>query len=415
MSEITPQELFDQRLARVLAAATCQQPDQIPVFGPFQKFPYQFAGVTFKQAMNDYALARQACHQFLDYYQPEVDFGPILAYPAKAMELLGWKAFKWPGHGLDNDNAMYQYLDGEYMTADEYDEFIYDPSGFMLGKWAPRQFTSMEGFAQTIPWRRFMWSGWMNLSFFWSTPEFQETLRAVTAGAEEAGKWWASQFQYWGEAKEKGFPMAFAAWDWPPFDILGDTLRGTRNILADMRRRPSKLHDALEVATRIFVEYGSGAAGAPLPFTWVWVHKSTREFMSDAQFQEFYWPYLRKGLLALIEKGIIPVVYWEADWESRLKHVADIPAGKIIYHLSATNFERAWDALGGKVCLMGNVPNVMLLGGTPDDVKAYCKRIIDYTRGKPGLIMDAAVMLDEARPENVKAMFDFTREYGVYR
>jgi uroporphyrinogen-III decarboxylase len=57
----------------------------------------------------------------------------------------------------------------------------------------------------------------------------------------------------------------------------------------------------------------------------------------------------------------------------------------------------------------------MLLGGTPDDVKAYCKRIIDYTRGKPGLIMDAAVMLDEARPENVKAMFDFTREYGVYR
>ena len=36
---------------------------------------------------------------------------------------------------------MYQYVDDEYMTADEYDEFIYDPSGFMLGKWAPRQFT----------------------------------------------------------------------------------------------------------------------------------------------------------------------------------------------------------------------------------------------------------------------------------
>ena len=325
MSEITPQELFDQRLARVLAAATCQQPDRIPVFGPFQKFPYQFAGVTFKQAMNDYALARQACHQFLDYYQPEVDFGPILAYPAKAMDLLGWKAFKWPGHGLDNDNAMYQYLDGEYMTADEYDEFIYDPSGFMLGKWAPRQFTSMEGFAQTIPWRRFMWSGWMNLSFFWSTPEFQETLRAVTAGAEETGKWWASQFQYWGEAKEKGFPMAFAAWDWPPFDILGDTLRGTRNILADMRRRPSKLHDALEVATKIFVEYGSGAAGAPLPFTWVWVHKSTREFMSDAQFQEFYWPYLRKGTQTVwVSRGSTRILPMCSDFSSPMR-VHDSP------------------------------------------------------------------------------------------
>lgn len=58
---------------------------------------------------------------------------------------------------------MYQYQDGEYMTADEYDEFVYNPSGFMLGKWAPRQFKSLEGFSQTIPWRRFMWSGWMNL------------------------------------------------------------------------------------------------------------------------------------------------------------------------------------------------------------------------------------------------------------
>ena len=111
--------------------------------------------------------------------------------------------------------------------------------------------------------------------------------------------------------------------------------------------------------------------------------------MSDSQFKEFYWPYLRKGLLALIDKGITPVIYWEADWESRLEHIADIPYGKIVYHLSNTNFERAWDVLGGKVCLMGNVPNVMLLGGTPDDVKAYCKRIIDYTKGKPGLIMEA--------------------------
>jgi hypothetical protein len=28
--------------------------------------------------------------------------------------------------------------------------------------------------------------------------------------------------------------------------------------------------------------------------------------------------------------------------------------------------------------------------------------------------MDAALMLDEAKPENLKAMIDFTKEYGVY-
>jgi len=29
--------------------------------------------------------------------------------------------------------------------------------------------------------------------------------------------------------------------------------------------------------------------------------------------------------------------------------------------------------------------------------------------------MDAAVGLEDAKPENVRAMFDFTKEYGVYR
>lgn len=413
MSEKSPQELYDGRIKRALEAATLQVPDRVPVFGPYQKYPYMFAGVTLKDAMNDYALARQACHKFLDYFQPDLDFGPIFAYPAKPMETLGWNAFKWPGRGL-GDDTMYQYVEGEYMTADEYDEFIFDPSDFMLRKWAPRQFKALEGFSQFVPWRRFMWSGWMNFGFF-ASPEMKETLRLAIKAGEEMNEWWASQAQYWGEINAKGYPLAFAGWSWPPFDIIGDTIRGTRQILADMRRHPSKLHDALEIATRIFIEYGSGAAGAPLPFCWVWVHKSTRDFMSDAQFKEFYWPYLRRGMLGLVEKGIIPVIYWEADFESRLEHIADVPPGKIVYHLSNTNFEKATAALGGITTLMGNVPNVMLLSGTPDDVRAYCKKLIDVVGKDGGLIMDAAVMLDEARPENLKAMIDFTKEYGVYR
>ena len=137
--------------------------------------------------------------------------------------------------------------------------------------------------------------------------------------------------------------------------------------------------------------------------------------MSDAQFKEFYWPYLRQGLLALVDKGITPIVYWEADFESRFEHVADVPRGKIIYHLSNTNAERAKAALGDTVCLMGNVPNLLLLSGTPDEVRACCKKLIDPVGRGGGFIMDTAVMLDEARPENLKAMIDFTKEYGVYR
>ena len=100
--------------------------------------------------------------------------------------------------------------------------------------------------------------------------------------------------------------------------------------------------------------------------------------------------------------------------ESRLEHIADIPPGKVIYHISATDIQKAASALKGIATIAGNVPNILLLSGTPDDVKAYCKKLIDTAGKDGGYIMDTEVMLDEAKPENLKAMIDFTKEYGVY-
>ena len=99
---------------------------------------------------------------------------------------------KWPGHGLDDDDAMYQYVDGEYMTADEYDEFINDPSGFMFRTWAPRQFTALQGFAQIPPGAGSCGPGWMNIGAI-AGPEMQETFRLLTKFAEEINKVGASR------------------------------------------------------------------------------------------------------------------------------------------------------------------------------------------------------------------------------
>lgn len=409
----SPEELYQERVKRVKDVIQLKTPDRVPVFGPHQLYPYTFGGVTLKEAMYDYAKARAACHKFVDEFQPDLDFGPILAYPAKPMETLGLKYLKWPGKGLD-DHVIYQYVEGEYMQDTEYDEFIKDPSDFMLTKWVPRTFSGLEGFSNFPTMRRMMWSGWMGLGAF-ASPEMQETFRIAVEAGKQINEWWESLFQYIGEIKEKGFPIAWAAFDWAPFDIIGDTLRGTRGILNDIIRCPDKLLEALEVATKIFIEYGSGAAGADVPLCWIWIHKGTGSFMSPKQFETFYWPWLKKGMLALIDKGITPLVYCEADVESRLEYFADMPKGKIIYHVAQTDLVKAKAVLGDTACIMGNVPNIMMHAGTPDDVKEYCKWAIDVAGKDGGYIMDTAVMLDEAKPENLKAMIDFTKEYGVYR
>ncbi len=75
---------------------------------------------------------------------------------------------------------------------------------------------------------------------------------------------------------------------------------------------------------------------------------------------------------------------------------------------------KAKEILGDTVCIRGNVPLSLLIGGTIEDVKKCCKKLIDVCGRGGGFIMDSATGLDDAKPENVKAMFEFTREYGVY-
>ena len=75
---------------------------------------------------------------------------------------------------------------------------------------------------------------------------------------------------------------------------------------------------------------------------------------------------------------------------------------------------RAKEVLGGKACIAGNVPISLLTVGTPDDVRAYCKDLIDNVAADGGFIMGPSGQTEDVKVENVKAMVDFTKEYGVY-
>ena len=71
--------------------------------------------------------------------------------------------------------------------------------------------------------------------------------------------------------------------------------------------------------------------------------------------------------------------------------------------------------MGDRVCIRGSVPIQLMCTGTPDEVKAYCKKLIDLLGKGGGFIMDISTASEDARPENMKALIDFTKEYGVYR
>lgn len=136
--------------------------------------------------------------------------------------------------------------------------------------------------------------------------------------------------------------------------------------------------------------------------------------MSNKQFEIFYWPTLKKSIEALVDKGYTPNIFFEGEYTSRLEYLLELPKGKVIGLFDRSDMARVKEVLGNHICIAGNVPPSLLQAGTVQEVKDYCKWLIDVVGKDGGYIMAPGCSVDEVEPENLKAMVDFTKEYGVY-
>ena len=138
-------------------------------------------------------------------------------------------------------------------------------------------------------------------------------------------------------------------------------------------------------------------------------------FMTKEQFERFFWPSCKQQIEVSIENGWTPIMLWEGDWTSRLEHIAQLPEGKMIHRFDKTDPIKAREVLGLRHCIAGGISASLLTTGTVDDVKARCKELIDGAGKNGAYIMSHNCMMDSLKPENMKAMIDFTKEYGVYK
>jgi uroporphyrinogen-III decarboxylase len=410
-------ELFAQREKRISDAIALRVPDRVPILVFFGFFPARYAGMTVQEVMYDPDKIWQAQTKALFDFQPDGDQNPyLLRYLGPILETLDFKQLMWPGHGLTSDHT-YQFVEGEYMKADEYDAFLSDPTDFIIRRYWPRICGKLQGFEKLPPLHNII-SYYMGIPTgfgAFSLPEVIEALETLKAAGQESARIGSYVRKFGVEMKEAGYPVQFGGICQAPYDTLGDFFRGTKGIMLDMYRRPETLIKACEKLLPFMLEMavaGTKISGNPRVF--IPIHKGLDAFMSLEQFKKFFWPTLRDLMVALINEGLVPCPLWEGDCTSRLDIIKDIPPGKACYALEATDIVKAKEILRDRVCIRGNLPLSILATGTPDDVRAYCKKLIDIAGPGGGYIMDASTGLDDAKAENVRAMFEFTKEYGVY-
>ncbi len=405
---------YHARVGRFIKAIKLEEPDRVPCILPAAFFPAYYAGTTLQKAIYDFAELKRAWLKFLHDFEADAYHGPGLVIPGRALEGLDFRLYKWPGHGLAADALSYQFAEGEYMRADEYDALIRDPSDFWLRTYIPRVFGRLEPFRRLSPLTSVMEIP-MGFLTSYARPDVQAALEALARAGREMTPWLEAVGEVNRLALEAGYPAVWTGFAKAPFDVLGDTLRGTRGIMMDVFQRPDRLREAMARLTPIVIEAAIASADASgVPTVMMPLHKGADGFLSPQQFVTFYWPSLRQVILGLVDAGLVPVLFAEGSYNSRLDVVKDLPAASVIWYFDQTDMARAKQILGGRACLAGNVPASLIATGTPQAVKEHCRRLIEVCGRGGGYILTGGTAIDRCDPENLRAVMNAALEYGKY-
>ncbi len=367
-------------------------------------------GIQGKDMVYNHEKLREPLLEFHNEFQPDVSVAP-LPYPGKVMDMLGYKSYIWGGQKLP-DHLTIQAVEGSYMTGDEYKEFAADPTNFWMKKYLPRVMPTLAPLAMLTEFPRVSENvDIIDLMLPFGLPPFQEMLKTLMEAGNELMKMLAIVGQTGAMIAGAGFPGMGLNIAKTPFDYLGDTVRGTKGILTDMYRRPKDLLAACEAYVPVLVNAIVNASDRnSAPAVLYVLHKGADGFMSQAQFETFYWPTWKQCMLGLYEEGITSYLFIEGSYNNRLECLAEMPEKSLVCHFDKTDMRRVKEILSDKFIIAGNVPASLMATGTTDEVRAYCDNLVELFADAPAYIMAHGCYFENTTDEKLRAFMDSVKK-----
>lgn len=389
---------YHDSLRRYAGAMENRAVDRVPIRPFVAEFTARYAGYTCQQVTHDYRLAFEAAVRCAREFDWDAVVANMVYVWTGLTEGAGLRYYGVPGIDVPAD-VGFQYREppegAAFMQEGEYDELIDDPTRYLYEVWLPRVSTRLAGRGQPVT--------------------YAHSLALVRSAMGMMGYFADFGPQVRRLREECGVASAIAGILKAPMDILADKLRGYMGLLEDLEVRPGKVRAACEALAPHLLHVAVATADpdrvAPVG---LWMHRGCVPLVNPATFDGIYWPTLRPIIEELWSRRIRTLFYAEGNWDYHLETFAKLPEASIVFHVDRGDIARAVAVLGGRFCLSGGVPNALLAFGTPSDVRQRCRELIAATRGRAAYIMDAsAIVQNDATVENVRAMTQFTREYGV--
>ncbi len=395
MSDMT--RLHQQRLRRYVAAMRNERTDRVPVRPFVADFTAKYAGLTCQDVTHDYTKAFDASLKCAKDFDWDAVVPNMVYVWTGLTQAAGLRYYSIPGIHSPHDNG-FSYLEPSeeqaFMKADEYDELIKDPTAFLYNVWLPRVSTEASRIGEPSTYRNnlsFVKGGMAMLAYFSSFESQSRRLR------EEAGA-------------VSAISGIFKA----PFDIIADKLRGYVGLTMDMATQPEKVLAACEALMPHLCHVGLSTADparlAPIGF---WMHRGCVPFVNPAQFESHYWPTVKPIIEEFWKNGHQTLFYAEGKWRHHFEAFRELPERSVVFHCDRDDIFEVHRRLHDKFAISGGVPNTLLSFGKPEEVKAFCGRLLSEVAKDGGYILDAgAIMQSDTSIENLRIMTESVRDYA---
>ena len=403
------------RNQRVETAVACAAPDKVPFMPVIQNWYAMGYGVTVQEAMTDITVMKEVMDRFLPQYDPDLVYTPNF-FPIEPMEFAGNKNARWPGarYNLPPDTA-YQYIDEEFLRDEDWDEYLKDPSAFLLKKMLSKRYSAFAGLehlnvVDLCPHAIYSLAGL-------AVPPVRQALENMIKAGELAMKHLQKAAETDMYIVQKGYPIWGSAVISQPFDDFGDNIRGFLTTLMDVVTQPEKVDEAVSRWGDVTIpSFLAKAKMMHAQYAFIPLHAGMDTFMSPENYDKYYWPHLKRTIDAIVEAGMTPIVLCEGAYNTRLETLTDVPKGKVLYVFEDVDFKKAKDILGGTACIAGGMPTQLLMKqvGTKQAVEDQVKKMMDDCAGGGGFIMSNSIAIENVEHELMETWKESIDKYGRY-
>ena len=408
--------LLEERQKRINDAISLVEPDRVPITASGQCYPIYNAGYTVAEAVYDFEKFAESMTKYLIEYEPDAALGGItIPGQGQILEMFRPKNLVWPGapDGRINKNSTQQFIEYPVLQEEDMELFMQDYTGWLLTKGYPAVSGLLETLADWDFARHRIDMHSDGLMQMLSTPETREMMQTIWKISDMQSELRQKSAELSKKYMALGFPVISGGRAYVPFDSFSDFYRGTLDTMMDLYEHPDVIFRFMDMNIEdVLNNITEQSKIAPGKWVFMPLHKGMDSFLSDPQYNEFYWKYLQRMINHIVDVGMVPYVYTEGPYNTRIKYLRDVPKGKVVYSFEEVDPILAKKELGDTACIMGVFPIYLLHYGTKQQVIDEAKRLIDILAPSGGYIFSTGAGYDQAKPENVDAMFDTVKTYG---